>query len=170
MLDLLIKNGLILDGAGNPGFHGAVGIEGDTVSIIRGDTSELEAGREIDASGRVVCPGFIDIHAHSALNILADPRHEPKVHQGVTSELIGIDGNSYAPFRSSDELDKFILLNSGIEGDPDLTAGWSSVSDYLSRFDGKVAVNIATSSATLRYGLGRSAGTTSRRPGASSKT
>ena len=143
MLDLLIKNGLILDGAGNPGFHGAVGIEGDTVSIIRGDTSELEAGREIDASGRVVCPGFIDIHAHSALNILADPRHEPKVHQGVTSELIGIDGNSYAPFRSSDELDKVILLNSGIEGDPDLTAGWSSVSDYLSRFDGKVAVNIA---------------------------
>ena len=66
--------------------------------------------------------------------ILADPRHEPKVHQGVTTEPIGIDGNSYAPFKSDDDLRKFIELNSGLDGDPELPGTWSSVSEYLSMF------------------------------------
>ena len=61
MLDLLIINGLIIDGTGNPGFYGAVGVEGDTVRIFRGDLSGLEAARTIDAADHVVSPGFIDI-------------------------------------------------------------------------------------------------------------
>ena len=48
--------------------------------------------RRIDATGKVVAPGFIDLHSHSGLMILAEPRHEPKVRQGVTTEIVGVDG------------------------------------------------------------------------------
>ncbi|MBM3949442.1 MAG: D-aminoacylase [SAR202 cluster bacterium] len=143
MLNLLIKNGLILDGCGNPGFFGTVAVEGDSIHILRGDASDLRTKRTIDATGKVVSPGFIDVHSHSALTILADPRHEPKVHQGVTTELIGIDGNSYAPFPSEKEFRRFLRYNSGLDGDPDVKVSWSSVSDYLAMYDKKVAVNIA---------------------------
>lgn len=70
MLDLLIRGGLIIDGAGNPGYYGAVGVQGDTVHILRGDISNVEAGRVIDAADHVVCPGFIDMHSHGGLVIL----------------------------------------------------------------------------------------------------
>jgi N-acyl-D-amino-acid deacylase len=74
--------------------------------------------------------------------LLADPQHMPKVHQGVTTELVGIDGNSYAPFRSPDDLERFIDLNSGLDGRPELPGTWATVSDYLGLFDRKVAVNV----------------------------
>ena len=83
MLDLLIKGGLVLDGAGNPGQYLAVGVRDNAIEVLRGDVSEIEAARTIDASGKVVSPGFIDVHAHSALTILADPEHMAKVHQGM---------------------------------------------------------------------------------------
>ncbi|SVD41281.1 uncharacterized protein METZ01_LOCUS394135, partial [marine metagenome] len=70
MLDLLINNGLIVDGSGNPGFYGSVGVEGDAIHIFRGDSSSTESARVIDARSKVVCPGFIDVHAHSGLMIL----------------------------------------------------------------------------------------------------
>ena len=91
----------------------------------------------------MVCPGFIDVHAHSGLVILSEGRHEPKVHQGITTELIGVDGNSYAPFRSHDDFLRFVRLNSGLDGDPPLPGRWSTVEQYLSMFDRKVAVNVA---------------------------
>ncbi len=143
MIDLLIKNGLIVDGTGSPGFYGAAAVTGDTVHVRRGDVSRLESSRTIDAAGKVVCPGFIDIHAHSALMPLWEPRHEPKVRQGITTELIGVDGNSYAPFRSHDDLLQFAEFNSGLEGSLPLPGQWSSVAEYLDLFDRKVAVNIA---------------------------
>jgi N-acyl-D-amino-acid deacylase len=143
VLDLLIEGGQIVDGAGNPGFFGAIGIDGDRVAVFRGDVSKIEARRTLDATGKVVCPGFIDVHAHSGLVILAEPKHEPKVHQGITTELVGVDGNSYAPFRSQEDLERFICLNSGLDGDPALPGNWSTVAEYLAMFDRKVAVNIA---------------------------
>ena len=143
MLDLLIKGGLIIDGSGNPGFYGAVGVDGDSITILRGDVSSVEVRSVLDVAGKVVCPGFIDVHAHSALMILADPLHTPKVHQGITTELIGIDGNSYAPFESQVDLQQFIDINSGLEGRPSLPGTWSSVSEYLAMYDNKVAVNIS---------------------------
>ena len=82
------------------------------------------------------------MHAHSGLVILAEPRHEPKVHQGVTTEIIGVDGNSYAPFRNEDDRRRFIELNSGLDGNPSLPQQWSSVEQYLALFDKRVAVNI----------------------------
>ena len=85
MLNLLITNGLIIDGSGSPGFHAAVLVEADTVTVLRGDVSHLEAERVIDAKGLVVCPGFIDLHSHTGLTILGEPHHDPKVRQGVTT-------------------------------------------------------------------------------------
>ena len=143
MLDLLINNGLIVDGTGNPGFYGSVGVEGETVRIFRGDLDSTEAGRVIDAQSKVVCPGFIDMHAHTGLVILAEPEHQPKVRQGITTELVGVDGNSYAPFNSHEDFLSFVELNSGLDGSPPLPGRWSTVAEYLSLFDDKVAVNIA---------------------------
>ena len=143
MLDLLIRGGLIIDGSGNPGFYGAVAVEDERVRILRGDTAGIEARRVIDATSRVVRPGFIDMHAHSGLVILAEPQHEPKVRQGITTELIGIDGNSYAPFQSHDDFLKFVQINSGLDGNPRLPGRWSTVEQYLDMFTRRVAVNIA---------------------------
>src|SRR3990172_4254522 len=142
MLDLLIRGGLVIDGTGNPGFYGAVAVEGERVRILRGSLGGVEAARVIDAVGRIVCPGFIDMHAHSGLVILAEPHHEPKVRQGVTTEVIGIDGCSYAPFHSHDDLRRFIEVNSGLDGCPPLPGRWSTVEQYLDLFTSRVAVNI----------------------------
>jgi len=142
-LDLLIENGLIVDGSGNPGFYGSVGVEGETVHIFRGDSASTEAARVVDAQSKVVCPGFIDMHAHTGLVILAEPEHQPKVRQGITTELVGVDGNSYAPFTSHEDFLAFVELNSGLDGAPPLPGRWSTVAEYLSMFDNKVAVNIA---------------------------
>ena len=143
MVDLLIKGGLIIDGSGNPGYHGAVTVEGDTLHTLRGDISHVEAARVIDATGHVVCPGFIDVHSHGGLTILGEPRHEPKVRQGVTTELVGIDGNSAAPFKTREDLERFIELDRGLNGAPPMPPQWLSVGEYLSTVDNKVAVNIA---------------------------
>ena len=142
-MDILIKNGLVVDGTGNPGFYAGVGVQGENVVILRGDYSHIEAARVIDATGKVVCPGFIDMHAHTGLVILAEPEHHPKVRQGITTELVGVDGNSYAPFTSHDDFLDFVELNSGLDGAPPLPGRWSTVAEYLSMFDNKVAVNIA---------------------------
>ena len=109
-----------------------------------GETTRISRPlRVIDATGKVVCPGFIDMHAHTGLVILAEPEHHPKVRQGITTELVGVDGNSYAPFTSHDDFLDFVELNSGLDGSPPLPGRWSTVAEYLSMFDDKVAVNIA---------------------------
>ncbi len=143
MLDLLVTGGLVIDGTGNPGYYASVGIAGDEVRVFRDDPSSVEAARTIDATDRVVCPGFIDMHAHSGLVILSEPHHEPKVRQGITTELIGVGGNSYAPFKSQDDLERFVELNAGLDGNPPLPARWSTVEQYLGLFDRKVALNVA---------------------------
>ena len=141
--DLLIHGGTIVDGTGSPGYHAAVAIEGDRLRIVRGDVADMSAARRIDAAGLIVAPGFIDMHSHSGLMILAEPRHEPKVRQGVTTEVVGVDGNSYAPFERSPDLEAFVELNGGLDGRPPIDYDWDTVASYLSRFDGRVAVNVA---------------------------
>ncbi|MBI2872048.1 MAG: D-aminoacylase [Chloroflexi bacterium] len=143
MLDLLIKSGLVMDGTGNQGYPAAVGVEGETVRILRRDVSSVQAAKTIDATGMVVCPGFIDMHAHSGLMALHQPRHEPKVRQGVTTELIGVDGISYAPLPTPEDFDSLLLLNAGLDGSPPLPRRWSTVAEYLSLFDDRVACNFA---------------------------
>ena len=143
MIDLLIKNGLVVDGSGSPGFRAAVLVEDERVTIHRGDASHLEAARVIDATDHVVCPGFIDIHTHSPLTILGAPHHDPKVRQGVTTELVGIDGVSHAPFKTQEELHRCIWLYSGFNGYPPMPADWLTIPEMLSKYDNKVAINIA---------------------------
>ena len=143
MVDLLIKNGLVIDGSGSPSFRAALLVEGDRVTIQRGDVSNLEAGRVIDAQGQVVCPGFVDLHSHAGLTIFGAPHHDPKVRQGVTTELVGIDGISHAPFKSQEELHRYIWLDSGLNGYPPMPADWLTVADLLSKYDNQVAINVA---------------------------
>ena len=141
MVDLLVKNGLVVDGSGSPGFHAAVLVENERVTIHRGDASDIQAARVVDASGHVVCPGFIDLHSHAGLSMLGAPHHDPKVRQGVTTELIGIDGISYAPFKSRDELERYMWLEAGIHGYA--PADWLTVTELLNAYDNTVAVNVA---------------------------
>ncbi|MET0772072.1 MAG: amidohydrolase family protein [Candidatus Limnocylindrales bacterium] len=142
--DLLIHGGTVVDGTGEPGVAADVAVHGDRLTILPVDARAPDAGRRIDATGLVVAPGFIDLHSHSGLMVLAEPRHEPKVRQGVTTEVIGVDGNSYAPFRSRDDLLAFARLNAGLDGLPDgLDLDWGSTDSYLRRFDRRVAVNLA---------------------------
>ena len=143
MLDILIVNGLVIDGTASPGFYAAVGVRGDAVSIHRGDVSGLEAARTVDAAGKVVCPGFVDLHSHAGLTILGAPHHDPKARQGVTTELVGIDGISHAPFKTRDELHRYIWLDSGLNGYPPMPADWLSVADLLGKYDDSVAINVA---------------------------
>jgi N-acyl-D-amino-acid deacylase len=141
-VDLLIHGGTVVDGTGAPGRPADVVVRGDRLQLMEpGETAQ--AARRIDATDKVVAPGFIDLHSHSGLMMLADPRHEPKVHQGITTEVIGVDGLSYAPLPSQADLDDLLVMNAGLDGNPPgIGADWDSVASYLARFDGKVALNV----------------------------
>jgi N-acyl-D-amino-acid deacylase len=140
--DLVITGGTLVDGTGAPGRPGRVAVARGLLALPPDDV-EVVATRTIDASGLVVAPGFIDLHSHGGLVMLAEPRHEPKVRQGVTTELIGVDGNAYAPFPSRDDLLEFAVLNGGLDGRPDIAFDWSTVAEYLARYDGTTSVNVA---------------------------
>ena len=145
VVDLVITGGSIVDGTGAPPRTGTVIVEGDRMRLLPEDAPLPEhAGRRIDATDRIVAPGFIDLHSHGGLMILAEPRHEPKVRQGVTTEIVGVDGNGFAPFERREDLLAFVELDSGLDGRPDIDYDWRSVADYLARFDGTVSVNIGT--------------------------
>jgi N-acyl-D-amino-acid deacylase len=155
-VDILIVGGTIVDGTGAPGRAGDVAIEARRIRVIEGGVERPAAGRTIDASGKVVSPGFIDLHSHSALMILADPQHGPKVRQGVTTEVVGVDGLSYVPFPNPDDLQAMVHMNGGLDGDPRdgegargttgrgraITIDWSTVEDVLARYDSGTAVNV----------------------------
>lgn len=95
-MGILIKNGLIIDGSGKPGYRGDLLIEGEKIKAI-GENLTAEDSEIIDAEGLVVAPGFIDTHSHSDLQILVNPEIQPKVRQGITTEILGQDGISMAP-------------------------------------------------------------------------
>ncbi|MBN1287777.1 MAG: amidohydrolase family protein, partial [Anaerolineae bacterium] len=123
MFDLLITHARIIDGGGNPPYRADLGITGDRIAAI-GALAHAGAARTIDAGGRVVCPGFIDAHAHSDLMLLIDPRHEVKIRQGVTTEIIGQDGFSYAPVSPASK-PYWARYLTAIDGDPrQVPGGW----------------------------------------------
>jgi len=143
-MDTLIRGGLLVDGTGTPPRAADLAIDDGRLRLLDAGAEHEAAGTTVDATGLVVAPGFIDLHSHSGLVLLADGGHEPKIRQGVTTEVVGIDGLSYAPFASKQDLDDLVWMNAGLDGSPPgLATDWSSAGSYLDRFDGRIALNVA---------------------------
>ncbi|WP_055523316.1 N-acyl-D-amino-acid deacylase family protein [Streptomyces graminilatus] len=153
MEDLVIRDADVVDGSGGPSYRADVVIDaGRIVGIVQeaaaAGCQRPRARRELDAEGLTLSPGFIDMHAHSDLALLRDPDHSAKAAQGVTLEVLGQDGLSYAPVddRTLAEVRRAITGWNG-HGDG-IDFDWRSVGEYLDRldhgFDGEgIAVNAA---------------------------
>ncbi|NOZ24183.1 MAG: D-aminoacylase [Planctomycetes bacterium] len=128
---LHIKDGTVIDGSGEKGFRADVLVVGDRIEAV-GEVQPPADAVVIDASGCVAAPGFIDIHSHSDLMILADPFPIAKTRQGVTTELIGGCGFSLAPLTEHVIPE---LKNSGVLGEADLDWSWRSYGDLVSRME-----------------------------------
>ncbi|MDX6235667.1 MAG: N-acyl-D-amino-acid deacylase [Kribbellaceae bacterium] len=142
MTDLLITGATVLDGTGAPAVRADVAVDGGRIVAI-GNDLRREAGQTIDAAGLVLSPGFIDMHAHSDLQILANPDHTAKVSQGVTLEVLGQDGLSFAPI---DDTTRTAVRRqiAGWNGEPDdFDFSWDTVAGYLDRLDRGIACNAA---------------------------
>ncbi len=126
---LLLRGGTVVDGTGTPGRAADVAVEGDRiVAVAPGLTGA--ADRVVDVSGRVVAPGFIDMHSHSDLFYFACPSAESKIRQGVTTEVVGMCSFSQAPVRA----DQQALVKGWVGGiglTPDLP--WETFGEYLDR-------------------------------------
>ncbi len=141
-MDLLIRGGKILDGSGNPWFKADLAIEGGRIAALGRIKAIPEA--VIDADGLAVAPGFIDVHSHSDLMLIAEPEAKPKIMQGITTEIVGQDGLGEAPIRSDLEEDWRRYL-SGLNGDPEISWDWESFSEYLTRLEeARPATNVAS--------------------------
>lgn len=143
--DLLLRGATVVDGTGAEPFVADVAVTGDRIVAV-GDLIDVRAARVIDLQGRVVCPGFIDIHTHSDVSLLLDPAGESKVLQGVTTEVTGNCGFSAFPF-SADHLDLHVDHLARIGDDPlepaDLT--WHDLDGYAARLEeNPPALNVAT--------------------------
>lgn len=144
MLDLKIVGGTIVDGTGKPGFAGDVGIRDGRIVAI--GTVEDDARDVIDASGRIVAPGFVDAHTHYDAQVFWDPKLTPSCYHGVTTVIGGFCGFSIAPL--TPESGPYIRrMLSRVEGMPLETLeavsdwGWSSFGDYLDRVEGRIGLN-----------------------------
>jgi N-acyl-D-amino-acid deacylase len=137
MPKLTIRNGTILDGAGNPWFKSDIEITGERISHI-GKASDSK-GKTIDASGLFVAPGFIDIHSHSDLHVLANSKAESKIRQGITTEVFPNCGTGPAPVKGvASELIKEDLKVLGLKLD------WSTMAQYMKRVERQgISLNIA---------------------------
>lgn len=114
---ILIKNGTLIDGSGTPGKPGALALENDRI-VDLGEIGESGFDQIVDASGCVVCPGFIDIHSHSDLQVFKTPQLDPKLMQGVTTEFLGQDGISMAPLPEK-YISPWRKNLAGLDGDKD---------------------------------------------------
>jgi N-acyl-D-aspartate/D-glutamate deacylase len=143
MFDILIRNGRVVDGTGNPWFKADVGIENGKIALV--SRAPLKRGeRVIDARGLVVTPGFIDMHSHSDTSVLVHPRCESFVRQGITTAVSGSCGISVAPISKS-----FVgRVRHAIRSrapDPDkVVVDWLTLEEYRQRVEGQgISMNLA---------------------------
>ncbi|NGO72566.1 N-acyl-D-amino-acid deacylase family protein [Streptomyces boncukensis] len=148
-MDLVIKDARVVDGSGRAApYRADVGVaDGRITRIAREGGPRLSAPRTLDADGLALAPGFIDMHAHSDLALLRDPDHSAKAAQGVTLEVVGQDGLSYAPVdeRTLTAVRSAIAgWNGAAPGDASVDFDWRTVGEYLDRIDRQgTAVNAA---------------------------
>ena len=136
--DLLIRNGHIVDGTGNPWYAADVAVSGDRVASI-GDLREAHAKREIDAKGRIVAPGFIDMLGQSEVSLLLDNRSLSKLSQGIATEITG-EGGSIAP-----QNEKTIAPQKPFLDQYKLTVDWTTLDGYFRRLEKQgTPLNIGT--------------------------
>ncbi|MFZ0733410.1 MAG: D-aminoacylase [Candidatus Sulfotelmatobacter sp.] len=136
--DIVITNGHIIDGTGSPWYSGDVGIRDGKIAGI-GNLASAARKRTIEADGKVVAPGFIDMLGQSELTILVDPRLPSKIYQGITSEITG-EGSSIAPLNDA-------IIQSDRSGydhykiDPD----WRTLRQYFARLEKQgMGINLAS--------------------------
>ena len=139
----LIRGAAVIDGTETPRYQADVRVVDGRIAEIAdaGRLSAAAGDRVIDADSLVLSPGFIDMHAHSDLQLLVNPAHPAKLTQGVTTEVLGQDGLSYAPV--DDEV--MAVMRSKIAGwnddPPGFDYSWRSVGEYLDRLDAGIATN-----------------------------
>jgi N-acyl-D-amino-acid deacylase len=153
MYDILIKNGTLIDGTGRPMFRGDVGVR-DGVILSVGDLAHERGEREIDATGKYVCPGFIDVNNHSDTywQIFKNPYQESLLYQGVTTIIGGNSGSSLAPLTSPQTI-RSIQKWTDVQK---INFNWLSMAEYLTEISRKgLGVNFATlvGHGTLRRGV-----------------
>jgi len=138
MYDLVVRNGTVIDGSGSPGRIADVAIEGDKVVAV--GVVEGAGRREIDASGAVVTPGWVDVHTHYDGQATWDPEVSPSGWHGVTTVVMGNCGVGFAPARP-DEHDFLIQLMEGVEDipgaalDEGMSWNWESFPEYLDELE-----------------------------------
>jgi N-acyl-D-amino-acid deacylase len=136
--DLVITNGHIIDGTGSPWYSGDLGIRDGKVAAI-GNLSALPRKRTIDAAGKVVAPGFIDLLGQSELSILVEPRLPSKIYQGITTEITG-EGGSIAPLN-----DAIIQTDHAGYEHYHLTPDWRTFRQYFARLEKQgMGINLAS--------------------------
>jgi N-acyl-D-amino-acid deacylase len=133
--DLLIRNGTIVDGSGNPWFYGDVAVRGERIVAV-GRVPQGSAQREIDAKGLVVAPGFIDMHSHSDYVLLEDGHAQSKIRQGVTMDVLG-EGRSAGPLKG-----KLTSRKYDVRGKE---ASWSTLGGYFETLEkAGISINVAS--------------------------
>jgi N-acyl-D-amino-acid deacylase len=136
--DLLILNARIVDGTGNPWFTGDVGVRGERIAAM-GHLSGIAAVRVVDAAGRYLAPGFIDMLGQSEYALLIDNRAMSKISQGITTEITG-EGSSVAPQNERTRADAETFTRKY-----GLSVDWTDLDGYFSRLELKRhTVNIGT--------------------------
>ncbi len=142
MYDLIIRGGWIVDGTGGPPYRADVALFDDMIAAV-GTIDDPACPQFVDASGCYVTPGFIDAHVHGDLMLLDDPIHRPALKQGVTTYILGQDGSAFAP-ASPATMDYMRRYTAGFNGNPEgISYNWSSVRDYLLRFNLSTSLNVA---------------------------
>lgn len=141
MFDLIIAGATVIDGSGEPGVQADVGTVGDRIEAI-GDLVSAQSRRTIDASGLVAAPGFIDAHAHCDGALLADPQHAHALRQGVTTEIIGPDGITFAQL-SPENYQLYRTYMRGVLGDLPGEIDVGTMESFLANYHRKTSINVA---------------------------